>query len=82
LFFAGQGQSLLANQARAICAVCEVQGEYLEFGSASLSNEVGSKRGRAPSRFLFARRTLFRKRADVRLRAAGSLRQHAPLGGD
>jgi WhiB family redox-sensing transcriptional regulator len=31
LFFAGQGQSRLANQARAICAVCEVQGECLEF---------------------------------------------------
>jgi WhiB family transcriptional regulator, redox-sensing transcriptional regulator len=31
LFFCGQGQARLANQARAICAVCEVQGECLEF---------------------------------------------------
>jgi hypothetical protein len=31
LFFAGQGQSRLAIQARAICAACEVQGECLEF---------------------------------------------------
>jgi hypothetical protein len=31
LFFCGQGQSRLANQARAICAGCEVQGECLEF---------------------------------------------------
>jgi hypothetical protein len=31
LFFCGQGQSRLAKQARAICAVCEVQGECLEF---------------------------------------------------
>jgi WhiB family redox-sensing transcriptional regulator len=30
LFFCGQGQSRLASQARAICAVCEVQGECLE----------------------------------------------------
>ncbi len=31
LFFCGQGQSRLVNQARAICACCEVQGESLEF---------------------------------------------------
>jgi hypothetical protein len=31
MFFCGQGQSRLANQARAICASCEVQGECLEF---------------------------------------------------
>jgi WhiB family redox-sensing transcriptional regulator len=31
LFFCGQGQSRLANQARAICYGCEVQGECLEF---------------------------------------------------
>jgi hypothetical protein len=31
LFFCGQGQSRLADQARAICAGCEVQGECLEF---------------------------------------------------
>jgi WhiB family transcriptional regulator, redox-sensing transcriptional regulator len=31
LFFCGRGQARLANQARAICASCEVQGECLEF---------------------------------------------------
>jgi hypothetical protein len=31
LFFCGQGQSRLANQATAICAGCEVNGECLEF---------------------------------------------------
>jgi hypothetical protein len=31
LFFCGQGQARLVNQARAICAGCEVQGECLEF---------------------------------------------------
>jgi WhiB family transcriptional regulator, redox-sensing transcriptional regulator len=31
LFFCGRGQARLANQARAICAGCEVQGECLEF---------------------------------------------------
>jgi WhiB family redox-sensing transcriptional regulator len=31
LVFCGQGQSRPANQARAICAGCEVQGECLEF---------------------------------------------------
>jgi WhiB family transcriptional regulator, redox-sensing transcriptional regulator len=31
LFFCGRGQSRLANQAKAICASCEVQGECLEF---------------------------------------------------
>jgi hypothetical protein len=30
LFFCGHGQSRLANQARGICALCEVQGECLE----------------------------------------------------
>jgi WhiB family transcriptional regulator, redox-sensing transcriptional regulator len=31
LFFCGRGQRRLADQARAICAGCEVQGECLEF---------------------------------------------------
>jgi hypothetical protein len=31
LFFCGQGQSRLASQAKAICAVCKVEGECLEF---------------------------------------------------
>jgi WhiB family redox-sensing transcriptional regulator len=31
LFFCGRGQARLADQARAICAGCEVQGECLEF---------------------------------------------------
>jgi hypothetical protein len=31
LFFCGQGQSRLASKAKAICAVCEVQGDCLEF---------------------------------------------------
>jgi hypothetical protein len=78
LFFAGQGQRRLANQARAICAVCEVQGEYLEFAIRKPDEtRFGAKGDARRSRFLFARRTLFRKRADVRLRAAGSLSQHA-----
>ena len=31
LFFCGQGQSGLASRAKAICSVCEVHGECLEF---------------------------------------------------
>jgi Transcription factor WhiB len=30
-FFCGRGQARLDNQARAVCASCEVQGECLEF---------------------------------------------------
>jgi hypothetical protein len=54
LFFCGQGQSRLANQARAICASCDVQGECLEFAlrnprRASSGSGAGPRRDNAGS---------------------------------
>jgi WhiB family transcriptional regulator, redox-sensing transcriptional regulator len=50
LFFFGLGQSRLANQARAICAGCGVQGECLEFALRNPDEtEFGVWGGATPS---------------------------------
>jgi WhiB family transcriptional regulator, redox-sensing transcriptional regulator len=50
LFFRGQGQSRLANQAKAICSGCEVQGQCLEFALRNPEEtEFGVWGGTTPS---------------------------------